>query len=84
MLSSDRHGEVNLPLAEAVFALVIAKLRLLPDLLRYRRSDVSLVRLITPLRNPTPDAELASCLEFTKRLFPLVSEHLASVSTQRQ
>jgi EpsI family protein len=61
-----------------------AKLRLLPDLLRYRRSDVSLVRLITPLRNPTPDAELASCLEFTKRLFPLVSEHLASVSTQRQ
>src|SRR5271165_4842163 len=32
LLSSDWHGEVNLPLAEAVLALVISELRLLPAL----------------------------------------------------
>ena len=35
-----------------------AKLRLLPDLLRYRRSDVSLVRVITSLPGTTTEAEL--------------------------
>jgi EpsI family protein len=57
-----------------------AKLRLLPDLLRYRRSDVSLVRLITPLRSQTPDAEIANCLEFIRGISPFLAEHFASVS----
>jgi len=56
-----------------------AKLRLLPDLIRYRRSDVSLVRLITPLRGTSPDNELNSCLRFTERVFPLLAERFASV-----
>jgi EpsI family protein len=56
-----------------------AKLRLLPDLIRYRRSDVSLVRLVAPLRGTTPDAELASCRQFTDRIFPLLAERFASV-----
>jgi EpsI family protein len=56
-----------------------AKLRLLPDLIRYRRSDVSLVRLIAPMRGPTPDSEFTSCVQFTERIFPLLAEHFASV-----
>jgi hypothetical protein len=56
-----------------------AKLRLLPDLIRDRRSDVSLVRLIAPMRGATPDKELASCKQFTDRVFPLLAEHFASV-----
>jgi EpsI family protein len=56
-----------------------AKLRLLPDLIRYRRSDVSLVRLITPLRGASPDNELNTCLRFTQSVFPLLAERFASV-----
>jgi EpsI family protein len=56
-----------------------AKLRLLPDLIRYRRSDVSLVRVISPLRNASPDNELASCLRFTQTVSPLLAERFASV-----
>jgi EpsI family protein len=56
-----------------------AKLRLLPDLIRYRRSDVSLVRLVVPLRSSTPDNELTSCVQFTQRMFPLLAKHFASV-----
>jgi EpsI family protein len=56
-----------------------AKLRLLPDLIRYRRSDVSLVRLIAPMNGLTPGAELANCVKFTQRVFPLLAEHFASV-----
>jgi EpsI family protein len=56
-----------------------AKLRLLPDLIRYHRSDVSLVRVIAPLRGATGDRELASCLHFTQSIFPLLAEHFASV-----
>jgi EpsI family protein len=55
------------------------KMRLLPDLIRYRRSDVSLVRLIAPMRGLTPDSELASAVEFTQRVFPLLTEHFASL-----
>ncbi len=58
-----------------------AKLRLLPDLIRYRRSDVSLVRLVTSLRGSDPDAELKNCLRFSQHLFPLLSEHFASVTS---
>ena len=56
-----------------------AKLRLLPDLIRYRRSDVSLVRLITPLRGTSPDNELNNCLRFTERMFPLLAERFSAV-----
>ena len=56
-----------------------AKLRLLPDLIRYRRSDVSLVRLVAPLQGSTPDKELTECLQFTGRIFPLLAQHFASV-----
>ncbi len=56
-----------------------AKLRLLPDLIRYRRSDVSLVRLVMPLDGAMPQAELANCVKFTERVFPLLAERFASV-----
>ena len=55
-----------------------AKLRLLPDLLRYRRSDVSLVRLITPIQSGTGEDELRNCLEFTTLMFPSLVERFAS------
>lgn len=58
---------------------VHAKIRLLPDLLRYHRSDVSLVRLISPLRGMTPEKELADCYRFTQDLFPLLAERFGSV-----
>jgi EpsI family protein len=51
-----------------------AKLRLLPDLIKYRRSDVSLVRLIATLREPEPSLEVANCIEFTKLIFPSLAE----------
>jgi EpsI family protein len=54
------------------------KLRLLPDLIRYRRSDVSLVRLITPV-SASIGNNLASCLQFTQQLFPILEQHFASV-----
>ncbi|MBZ5593060.1 MAG: EpsI family protein [Acidobacteriia bacterium] len=50
-----------------------AKLTLLPDLLRYRRSDVSLVRLVTPLGGRVNDAS-ANSTEFVKSVFPLLVE----------
>jgi len=56
-----------------------AKLRLLPDLIRYRRSDVSLVRLVAPMQGSAPDKEIASCVQFTQRIFPLLQQHFASV-----
>jgi EpsI family protein len=56
-----------------------AKLRLLPDLIRYRRSDVSLVRVIAPLGGSTLDKALTNCEQFTQRIFPLLAEHFASV-----
>ncbi len=56
-----------------------AKLRLLPDLIRYRRSDVSLVRLVAPMRDSSSDPELKDCAQFTEQIFPLLAEHFASV-----
>jgi EpsI family protein len=56
-----------------------AKLRLLPDLIRYRRSDVSLVRLVAPMRDSSSDPELKDCTQFTEQIFPLLAEHFASV-----
>jgi EpsI family protein len=47
-----------------------AKLRLLPDLIKYKRSDVSLVRLIAPLRSNAADTELTNCVQFMSLMFP--------------
>ena len=60
-----------------------AKLRMLPDLIRYRRSDVSLVRLITPMASEDPSGNLANCLRFTGDVFPQLAQHFASVTTVR-
>lgn len=53
------------------------KLRLLNDLVRYRRSDVSLVRVVTPIRGKEWDSELSSSLRFTQAIFPGLSEAFA-------
>jgi EpsI family protein len=54
------------------------KVRLLPDLIRYRRSDVSLVRLISPIHESTPDHAIALCTRFAQGLYPLLKDHFAS------
>jgi len=50
------------------------KLRLLPDLIKYKRSDASLVRLVQPLQTEDADQALAECRQFTKVLFPALAE----------
>jgi EpsI family protein len=50
------------------------KLRLLPDLIKYKRSDVSLVRLVEPLRGDDVEQALTECKQFTKLIFPALSE----------
>lgn len=55
-----------------------AKLRMLPDLIRHRRSDVSLVRIITPISGADGASELGNCLAFTKLIFPQLAERLAT------
>jgi len=51
-----------------------AKMRLLPDLIRYRRSDVSLVRLVTPMRGALGAHQLEDCIAFTRLIFPSLVE----------
>ena len=51
-----------------------AKLTLLPDLIRYRRSDASLVRVITPVQSADGGKELENALEFSKLMFPALVE----------
>ena len=53
-----------------------AKLTLLPDLIRYRRSDVSLVRLVAPLRGEGDEQTLAQCQEFARLIFPSLTDNL--------
>ncbi|HLK47885.1 MAG TPA: exosortase-associated EpsI family protein, partial [Bryobacteraceae bacterium] len=55
------------------------KLRLLPDLIRYRRSDISLVRLIVPIGSSDSSRELADCTDFTRAIFPDLAQRLASL-----
>ncbi|MGD0130796.1 MAG: exosortase C-terminal domain/associated protein EpsI [Bryobacteraceae bacterium] len=50
------------------------KLRLLPDLIKYKRSDVSLVRLVQPVQADDADQALNECKQFTKVVFPALSE----------
>jgi len=56
-----------------------AKLRLLPDLIRYKRADVSLVRLVTPVRGEgDTERALATSVEFTRAVFPRLVERFAT------
>jgi EpsI family protein len=55
-----------------------AKLKLLPDLIRYRRSDVSLVRLITSMPVEKANEELASTQQFARSIFGLLEARFAS------
>jgi EpsI family protein len=50
-----------------------AKIRLLPDLIRYQRSDVSLVRLVSPTTDSGND--FGNCLQFTRLLVRLLAKH---------
>jgi EpsI family protein len=50
------------------------KLRLLPDLIKYKRSDVSLVRLVEALPTGESDEALGQCERFSKVVFPALSE----------
>lgn len=55
-----------------------AKLRMLPDLLRYHRSDVSLVRLVTPLPSrKAGDGEDANTLTFARLLVPALADRFS-------
>jgi hypothetical protein len=54
------------------------KFHLLPDLIRYRRSDVSLVRLVTPFgSNDAFDAAWKRSVDFARGIFPVLSVRLA-------
>ncbi len=50
------------------------KLRFLQDLMRYHRSDLSLIRLVVPMRETTGNDERAECIEFTHAMFPRLVE----------
>jgi EpsI family protein len=50
------------------------KLRLLPDLIKYKRSDVSLVRIVEPVQGDDAGQALADCKQFATLIFPSLSE----------
>ncbi len=51
-----------------------AKLTLLPDLIRYRRSDASLVRVIIPVLSVDGGKEREQALDFTRSMFPVLAD----------
>ena len=51
----------------------------MPDLIKYNRSDVSLVRLVQPLPGNDADQALVECKQFTKLIFPALSEDFRRV-----
>jgi EpsI family protein len=54
------------------------KLHLLPDLVRYRRSDVTLIRIVTPLgRNTSVELPMKNASEFAAALYPRLLERFA-------
>jgi len=57
-----------------------AKITLLPDLIRFRRSDVSLVRLIAPMRDRMDHGEFADTVAFIDLLFPQLQQRLMLAS----
>ena len=58
----------------------LSKLRLLQDVAQYRRSDVSLIRLIMPMRGPAVSTELNQTLDFARTLFPALTERFSSAN----
>ena len=54
------------------------KFRLLKDLARYRRSDISLVRLVMPIRQGGVNGEFDKSSDFAKAVFPILVERFAS------
>lgn len=54
------------------------KLRLLKDFVRYRRSDISLVRLVMPMRASEVENERKECFNFAKAVFPVLVDRFAS------
>lgn len=58
-----------------------AKLHLLPDLLRYRRSDVSLVRIVTPVAGPEAvETAWRQSATFARALFPSLVERMSAAN----
>jgi hypothetical protein len=51
---------------------------LLKDLAQYHRSDISLVRLVMPLRQADAGVEYDRCVDFAKAVFPVLVERFAS------
>jgi EpsI family protein len=51
------------------------KLRLLPDLIKYKRSDVSLVRLVELLRGDDASQALTDLTQFSSLVFPALTEN---------
>ena len=58
-----------------------AKLFMLPDLLRYHRSDVALVRIITPLDIDALAGTKARLAEFVRLMFPLLAAQFSPSSS---
>lgn len=58
------------------------KLYLLPDLVRYRRSDVALVRVIAPVRAASHEQERTDSLDFIRTMFPQLKVLLQTAPTQ--
>jgi len=54
-----------------------AKLFMLPDLIRYHRSDVALVRIITPLEKNATEATRADLFRFISAVFPHLTERFS-------
>ena len=54
------------------------KFRLLRDVVRYRRSDISLVRLVMPLRKGDTDAQYAKAVNFAQTVFPMLVDKFAA------
>jgi len=55
------------------------KIRLLPDLIRYKRSDVSLVRLVQPMPGADSTQALTECKQFAKLIFPALADDFRRV-----
>jgi EpsI family protein len=57
-----------------------SKQRQLMDLVKHRRSDICLVRLIMPLRGTNAQDEEKILLGFSKSIFPSLAERFASIN----
>ena len=55
-----------------------AKLTMLPDLIRYRRTDVTLIRLVAPMTGERSEDQFATCEDLAKRMFPLLVQRFES------